>query len=102
MAERSAALRVLNAGWLRPVFFLAFLVVLWDGAIRVFHIPPYQVPAPMDVVVTLRQHWPKLLAVAWPTVPATLWGILLSSAFVSPGAFLVPGSRTGASYVYPL
>ena len=36
MAERSAALRVLNAGWLRPVFFLVFLVVLWDGAIRLF------------------------------------------------------------------
>src|SRR3989440_12881485 len=102
MAERSAALRVLNAGWLRPVFFLVFLVVLWDGAIRLFHIPPYQVPAPMDVVVTLWQEWPKLLAEAWPTTVATLWGFLLSAAFGIPVAMLIAGSRTVESYVYPL
>ena len=102
MAERSAALRVLNAGWLRPVFFLVFLVVLWDGAIRLFHIPPYQVPAPMDVVVTLWQEWPKLLAEAWPTTVATLGGFLLSAAFGIPVAMLIAGSRTVESYVYPL
>src|SRR5438105_5539491 len=101
-AERSSALRMLNVAWLRPVFFLVFLVVLWDGAIRVFHIPPYQVPAPMDVVVTLWQEWPKLLAEAWPTMVATLWGFLLSAAFGIPVAMLIAGSRTVESYVYPL
>src|SRR3954470_4195270 len=98
----SSALRVLNAGWLRPLFFLFFLVVLWDGAIRLFHIPPYQVPAPVDVVATLWQEWPKLLAKAWPTTVATLWGFLLSAAFGIPVAMLIAGSRTVESYVYPL
>src|SRR5436305_12710540 len=97
-----SALRVLNAGWLRLPFFLAFLVILWDGAIRLFQIPPYQVPAPMDVVVTLWQEWPKLLAEAWPTTVATLWGFLLSAAFGIPVAMLIAGSRTVESYVYPL
>ena len=98
----SSALRVLNAAWLRPILFLIFLVIVWDGAIRVFHIPPYQVPAPKDVVITLWQEWPKLLAEAWPTTVATVEGFLLSAAFGIPVAMLIAGSRTVESYVYPL
>ena len=98
----STALRVLNAGWLRPVFFLVFLVVLWDVTIRVFNIPPYQIPKPVDVVTTLWQEWPMLLREAWPTTLATIQGFLLSAAFGIPVAMLIAGSRTVESYVYPL
>jgi NitT/TauT family transport system permease protein len=98
----TSALRVLNAGWLKPVFFLVFLVVLWDLTIRVFNIPPYQVPKPVDVVTTLWQEWPMLLREAWPTTVATMWGFLLSAAFGIPVAMLIAGSRTVESYVYPL
>ena len=101
MAER-AALRLLQAGWLKPIIFLVFLVVLWDVAIRLFNIPPYQVPKPVDVVVTLWQEWPMLLSQAWPTTMATIWGFLLSAAFGIPVAMLIAGSRTVESYVYPL
>src|SRR5215216_2416702 len=98
----SALQRGLNAAWLKPFIFLALLVVLWDLAIRVFKIPPYQVPAPMDVIVTLWEEWPKLLQEAWPTTLATIWGFLLSAAFGIPVAMLIAGSRTIESYVYPL
>jgi NitT/TauT family transport system permease protein len=98
----SSALRVLNAGWLRPVFFLVFLVVLWDVTIRVFNIPPYQIPKPVDVVTTLWQEWPMLLREAVPTTLATIQGFLLSAAFGIPVAMLIAGSRTVESYVYPL
>src|SRR3954447_24429016 len=98
----TSALRVLSAGWLRPVFFLVFLVVLWDVTIRVFNIPPYQVPKPVDVVTTLWHEWPMLLREAWPTTVATVWGFLLSAAFGIPVAMLIAGSRTVESYVYPL
>ena len=94
--------RILQAAWLRPVLFLVLLIVGWDLAIRVFHIPPYQVPAPKDVIVTLAAEWPRLLAEAWPTTVATLWGFLLSAAFGIPAAMLIAGSRTVESYVYPL
>src|SRR3981189_3238238 len=97
-----SALRVLNAGWLKPVFFLVFLVVLWDVTIRVFNIPPYQIPKPVDVVTTLWQEWPMLLREAWPTTLATIQGFLLSAAFGIPVAMLIAGSRTVESYVYPL
>jgi NitT/TauT family transport system permease protein len=98
----SSALRVLNAGWLRPVFFLVFLVVLWDVTIRIFNIPPYQIPKPVDVLTTLWQEWPMLLREAWPTTLATIQGFLLSAAFGIPVAMLIAGSRTVEAYVYPL
>jgi len=99
---RSLPQRGLQAAWLRPLFFLVLLIVLWDLLIRVFQIPPYQIPAPQDVVITLWQEWPKLLAEAWPTTLATIWGFLLSAAFGIPMAMLIAGSRTIESYVYPL
>src|SRR3954462_1067398 len=98
----SSALRLLNAGWLKPVLFLIFLTVLWDVVIRVFQIPPYQVPAPVDVVVTLWEEWPKLLREAWPTTVATVEGFLLSAVFGIGIAVLIAGSRTIESYIYPL
>ncbi len=97
-----SAQRGVSLAWLKPVIFLMLLVVLWDLAIRVFKIPPYQIPAPKDVVITLWQEWPKLLQEAWPTTVATLWGFLLSAAFGIPVAMLIAGSRTVEGYVYPL
>jgi NitT/TauT family transport system permease protein len=38
--------RFLKAAWLRPFLFLIFIVAAWDLAIRLFWIPPYQIPAP--------------------------------------------------------
>jgi NitT/TauT family transport system permease protein len=94
--------RGIRAAWLRPLIFLVLLVVGWDLAIRLFHIPPYQVPAPIDVVITLWQEWPMLLTQAAPTTLATVEGFLLSAAFGIPVAMLIAGSRTVESYVYPL
>src|SRR5262249_28587350 len=86
--------RLLQAAWLRPLIFLLLLIGVWDGAIRVFHIPPYQIPAPYDVLVTLWQEWPKLLSEAGPTTLATVEGFLLSAAFGIPVAMAIAGSRT--------
>jgi NitT/TauT family transport system permease protein len=94
--------RIVQAAWLRPLLFLVLLIVGWDAAIRVFHIPPYQVPAPKDVIATLWVEGPDLLAQAWPTTLATLSGFLLSAAFGIPVAMLIAGSRTVESYIYPL
>jgi NitT/TauT family transport system permease protein len=91
-----------QAAWLRPVLFLLLLVVVWDLAIRIFRIPPYQIPAPKDVVITLWQEWPMLLEQSVPTTVATIEGFLLSAAFGIPVAMMIAGSRTVESYVYPL
>src|ERR1700753_2784743 len=94
--------KALNAAWIRPFLLLVFIIVAWDLAIRLFHIPAYQIPAPIDVVKVLWQGWPELLEQSWPTTYATLGGFLLSAAFGIPIAMLIAGSRTIESYVYPL
>src|SRR3954453_3665149 len=93
--------RKLAAG-LKPVVFVVILVVLWDLAIRVLHIPPYQVPAPAEVVRTLWSDGPELLAQAVPTTEATLAGFALSAVFGIGAAMLIAGSKTVEDYVYPL
>ena len=105
MGERSArstVLGLLQAGWVRPVILLLVIVGLWDLSIRVFHLPPYQVPAPGEVIVTLWRDGPELLRQAVPTTVATVLGFLLSAAIGIPTAMLIAGSRTVEAYVYPL
>jgi NitT/TauT family transport system permease protein len=94
--------RVLLSAWFRPLIFLVAMIVVWDLAIRVFGIPPYQIPAPKDVLLTLWNEWPMLLRETWPTTVSTLWGFLLTVIFGIPIAMLIAGSRTIESYIYPL
>jgi ABC-type nitrate/sulfonate/bicarbonate transport system permease component len=94
--------RVTQSAWVRPVLFLVLLVVLWDVAIRIFRIPPYQIPKPADVLLTLWTDGPQLLTQAVPTTIATVQGFLLSAIFGIGIAVLIAGSRTIESYIYPL
>ena len=98
----SGVSKALNAAWVRPFLFLIFIVVAWDLTIRLFRIPPYQIPAPGDVVAVLYTDWPELLRQSWPTTYATICGFLLSAVFGIPVAMLIAGSKTVESYVYPL
>ena len=105
MAEKTGpgnVSKALNAAWIRPFLFLIFIVVAWDVTIRLFRIPPYQIPAPGDVIAVLWQDWPELARQSWPTTYATLCGFLLSAVFGIPLAMLIAGSKTVESYVYPL
>jgi NitT/TauT family transport system permease protein len=94
--------RAIQSNWLRPLLFLILLGVVWDVVIRLFHIPPYQVPKPMDVLVALRNDGPELLAQAVPTTIATVQGFMLAAVFGIGIAVLIAGSRTVESYIYPL
>ncbi|TCT04296.1 ABC transporter permease [Aquabacter spiritensis] len=101
-AKRRSVWDRLQAPWVRPALFLIGLIVLWDAAIHLFGIPAYQVPSPLDVIVTLYQEWPLLLREAVPTTTATIAGFVLSAVFGIPIAMLIASSKTVESYVYPL
>jgi NitT/TauT family transport system permease protein len=94
--------RAFGSTYIRPIILLVALVLLWSVSIRVFRIPAYQIPAPGEVLVTLFREGPELLAQAWPTLSATLYGFFLSAIFGILVAMLIAGSRTVESYVYPL
>ncbi|CAH1656430.1 MAG: ABC transporter permease [Chelatococcus sp.] len=94
--------RIVDSPWVRPVGLLVLLIVLWDVAVRLFSIPAYLIPAPIDVIKAFRTEGPMLLAESVPTTLATLGGFLLSAAIGIPLAMLIAGSRTIESYLYPL
>jgi NitT/TauT family transport system permease protein len=94
--------RVLYSAWARPILLIGLLLVLWELAILVFRIPPYLIPAPLDVVKQLIAEWPKLLREGLVTTYATLGGFGLSIAFGIPMALMIAYSRTVESFVYPL
>ncbi|MCW5690992.1 MAG: ABC transporter permease [Pseudolabrys sp.] len=100
--SRKGIVGLLQASWLRPLIFLVFLTIAWDLVIRLFNIPPYQIPKPADVIQTLWTDWPELLAQSIPTTIATVQGFVLSALFGIPIAMLIVGSRTVESYIYPL
>ncbi len=94
--------RVLYSAWARPVLLMGFLIVLWQLAIVVFRIPPYLIPAPLDVVKQFYLEWPKLWRETLVTTYATLGGFGLSILFGIPMALAIAYSRTVESFVYPL
>src|SRR5438874_7277138 len=100
--RRSGLRRLLMSPWIRPILLILILLVLWDLTIRVFHIPPYLIPAPLAVIGQLVAEWPKLLRETLVTTYATLGGFALSIAFGIPMALLIAYSRTIESFVYPL
>jgi NitT/TauT family transport system permease protein len=93
---------ILQSSWLRPFVLLGLIIVTWDVTIRVFKIPPYQIPAPGAVLQALWVDGPELLMQAVPTTIATIEGFLLSAVFGILAAVLIAGSRTIESYVFPL
>jgi NitT/TauT family transport system permease protein len=87
---------------LQPLIFLILVTVGWDVAIRLFHIPRYQIPTPADVVAALWQEWPMLATEALPTTLATIGGFVLSAVFGIPIAMLIASSRAVEGSLYPL
>jgi len=89
-------------GAVRPIILIVVLLVLWDLAIRIFHIPAYLIPPPLQVIIELGREWPNLLKQSSYTTAATLGGFGLSILFGIPVAIAIASSRTIEAYVYPL
>src|SRR5947209_9427792 len=100
--QRSLFSRIFYSAWARPLRLIALLLVLWQRAILIFRIPPYLIPAPLDVVKQLYLEWPRLWRETLVTTYATLGGFALSIAFGIPMALMIAYSRTVESFVYPL
>ena len=57
-AQGNRTLRLLRV--VLPVAVLAAGLALWEFVVRINDIPPYVLPAPSAVLVTLVQDWPVL------------------------------------------
>ena len=88
--------------WLRPFLLVIISLVLWELVVRIFKIPAYLIPKPLEVVDQLAKEWPMLLSETAPTTWATLGGFLLSVLVGVPAAVLIAYSPVIESFVYPL
>ena len=100
--KRSGLRWVLESEAARPILLIAVLLVLWELAVRAFHIPPYLVPAPRAVVVQLFAQWSELWRQSLVTTYATVGGFALSIAFGIPMAVAIAYSRLMESMLYPI
>jgi NitT/TauT family transport system permease protein len=94
--------RWITSPGMRPIWLIFVLIVLWDLVIRLFKIPPYLIPPPVQVVQQLVKEWPMLWRESLPTLYATLGGFVLSALVGVPVAMWIAYSRLVESFVYPL
>ena len=68
-----------------PIVLLALLLLAWELAVRVFHVPGYILPPPSRIAVTSFTEFPML----WPHILVTLSEILLGLTLASVGGLLL-------------
>jgi NitT/TauT family transport system permease protein len=62
-----------------PVIVLAFVLAIWELAVRVENIPPYVLPAPGLILQTLIADWALLMQSLLVTLITTVEGFLLAA-----------------------
>jgi NitT/TauT family transport system permease protein len=85
--------------WTLGSFLL--IVVAWDLAVRIFSIAPYLVPAPLDVVGDLIEHWQLLGIHALWTSMTVLAGFIAAAVVAVPLAVLIVVSSVAERLLYP-
>lgn len=88
-ARRERALNILM-----PAMAVAVALVLWTTSVKVFEIPEYLLPAPLDVVVRLGEEWRRLADEGLYTLQSVLLGFSASVLIGVPLAFWVVYSRS--------
>ena len=88
-----------------PLLSLAGVVmflVLWEGAVRTFHIKSYLLPAPSEVFVELFKARGRISEHLFVTLSSMVGGYILAIIVGIPLAMAIAGSRTFEASVYPL
>lgn len=87
--------------FLYPFATFVALVGIWYAAVRVFHVPPYLLPLPGDVIQRINEDFSFLLQNSWITIYITLGGFLLSIVIGVPLAIVLVASPTLERAVMP-
>jgi len=85
-----------------PVAVLAAFILIWQGAVMLFHIDPWVLPSPAAIAQEFAAVAPRLYDHAMATVKITLLGFAAGSAagFVLAALLhMIPGAKVG---FYPL
>jgi len=80
-------------------FLLIFVV--WELAVRVFKVPPYLVPAPLDVARELVENARHLGYHSLWTALTVLVGFVAAAVFAVPAAVVIASSLVAERLLYP-
>ncbi|MYZ49042.1 ABC transporter permease [Propylenella binzhouense] len=88
--------------WLSPTVFIVASLVLWEGAVRIFAIPPFFLPAPTAVAEAFVRFSGAIWRESMVTLTTTLIGFALAIVFGLALGLLVGWSRAIYAGLYPL
>jgi NitT/TauT family transport system permease protein len=84
-----------------PLTYFA-LLALWEGCVRVFHVPSWILPAPTLIASTAANWAPDLLYNSYITVQETLVGFVLALILSLPLAVIIAFTVTIRRLLYPV
>ncbi len=98
----SAPARRLDWITVAPWAYTAALFLLWEGAVRLFGLPQYILPAPTVILASIIEFWPAIWKNSLQTLYTTTLGFLLAVAGGLGLGILVGWSRSIYAGLYPL
>ena len=102
MPSMTAWLRSAVIAYAPPVATFVVCLLLWEGGVRLFHIPLYLLPPPSLVIAYIATHQPLFFTSALETVRLVIEGFGISIILGIPLGVLLARSQWFARTVYPL
>ena len=91
-----------SASFVLPLIATILLFALWELAVIIFKIPPFNLPAPTNIMNAMVSFAPQLFANAMRTLWTTMVGFLLAVVVGVLLGFVIGYSRTAYLMLYPL
>lgn len=91
-----------SAGFILPFAATLLLFVLWELAVIIFKIPPFNLPAPSNVLNALIKFAPQLTTNALRTLWTTMLGFAIAVGVGVVLGFIIGYSRVAYLTLYPL
>jgi NitT/TauT family transport system permease protein len=88
-------------GYAVPALTLGLGLVVWEGLVRYFAIPPYLLPAPSVIIATLFTDWSTLSSSLWVTLSITLKALIAAVLGSVTLAVIFAQSRLVERAFYP-
>lgn len=85
-----------------PAVLIIALMVCWDLAVRLFKLPPYLLPAPLDVLARIAHDYPTFLRNGWATLQVILIGFAFSVVLGVLLALFVVLNHTAERVIMPI
>lgn len=86
---------------LPSVLSVVAVIVIWQLSVRIFNIPNYILPSPIDSIQALIKYWPQIQKNLFTTMYEILIGFSATVVISIPLATLISYSKTFEKTLYP-